>query len=111
MALLLPGDHRGHSLPEVQGLKVSFLCDKMIDLQRKPQLMSSFIEPSVPAIISHYDLLSFSSDELWIHLSIVSLAEASTGGEIQGETSVLDSHIRQGSPLQDSFCKAVQRKF
>ena len=39
------------------------------------------------AIISHYSLLSFRSDELCINLSIVDLAEVSTGGEIWGETA------------------------
>lgn len=38
------------------------------------------------AILSHYSLLSFRSDELCIHFSIVGLAEASIGGEIWGET-------------------------
>lgn len=38
------------------------------------------------AIISHYSLLFFRSDELCIHLSIVGLAEGSIGGKIWGET-------------------------
>ena len=62
------------------------------------------------AIISYYSLLSFRSGELCIHLSIVGLAEAPIGGEIWGET-VLVSHIKQVTPLQGSFWKAVQKKF
>lgn len=36
-------------------------------------------------IISHYFLRSCISDELWIHLAILTLAEASVGGEIWGK--------------------------
>lgn len=62
------------------------------------------------AIIFHYSLLSFRSDELCIHLSIVGLAEASTGGEMWGET-VSISRIKQVSHLQGSFWKVIQKKF
>lgn len=75
-------------------LKISSLCNKVLDLQRKAQLMSSFLEPEMQAIISHYSLLSFRSDELCIHLSIVGLAETSIRDELWGETV----NIRQSYP-------------
>lgn len=76
--------------------------------------MSSSLELRMQTIICYDFLLPFRSDELCVHLAILGLAEASVGGEIQGEMVSIrqtfpKGHISAGL-LLESCSKQVLRE-